>query len=215
VSSYSRNAFTRGAPCLCLVRCPLYTFAAATCHSASHLRNRSSLGPSLRPRRASQDISPVPPPAPARGVPDARHSLSPSSLRRRGMTARIFGTEGQHCSDGLLLHDKTHITQVALVFPSNQHCENSPVWPKLRASRNRQPGRTWTGLLKTSFPNRPTGREEGCRSRPRGAAAGLKRIKWMIDDGVHVKNGWKDVTDDPNNKSSRTKLIFLKVQGQI
>jgi hypothetical protein len=69
------------------------------------------------------------------------------------MTARIFGTEGQHCSDGLLLHDKTHITQVALVFPSNQHCENFPVWPKLRVSRNRQPDRTWTELPKAIFPN--------------------------------------------------------------
>jgi hypothetical protein len=42
VSSYGRNTFTRGAPCLCLVRCPLYTFAAATCRSAPHLRHRNS-----------------------------------------------------------------------------------------------------------------------------------------------------------------------------
>jgi hypothetical protein len=42
VSSYGRNTFTRGAPCLCLVRRPLYTFAAATCRSTPHLRHRNS-----------------------------------------------------------------------------------------------------------------------------------------------------------------------------
>jgi hypothetical protein len=49
MSSYDRNTFTRGAPCLCLVRCPLYTFAAATCRSAPHLRHRNS--PRSRPGR--------------------------------------------------------------------------------------------------------------------------------------------------------------------
>jgi hypothetical protein len=44
VSSYGRNTFTRDTPCLRLVRCPLYTFAAATCPGAPHLRYRSSLG---------------------------------------------------------------------------------------------------------------------------------------------------------------------------
>jgi hypothetical protein len=42
VSSYGRNTFTRGAPCLCLVRCPLYTFAAATYRGAPHLRRRNN-----------------------------------------------------------------------------------------------------------------------------------------------------------------------------
>jgi hypothetical protein len=109
------------------------TFApAASCHSGHLTRAASSPGPRCS-RRAALLASP--------------------NLRRRGMTARTFGTEGQHCSDGLLLHDKTHITQVTLAFPSNQHCENSPVWPKLRVSRNRQPGRAWTGLPKAIFPN--------------------------------------------------------------
>jgi hypothetical protein len=44
VSSYGRNTFTRDTPCLRLVRCPLYTFAAATCPGTPHLRYRSSLG---------------------------------------------------------------------------------------------------------------------------------------------------------------------------
>jgi hypothetical protein len=47
VSSYGRNTFTRGAPCLCLVRCPLYTFAAATYCGAPHLRRRNN--PRSRP----------------------------------------------------------------------------------------------------------------------------------------------------------------------
>jgi hypothetical protein len=42
VSSYDRNTFTRGAPCLCLVRRLLYTFAVATCRSTPHLRRRDS-----------------------------------------------------------------------------------------------------------------------------------------------------------------------------
>jgi hypothetical protein len=113
-----------------------WTFAlAASCHSGHLARAAASPGPRCS-RRAALLASP--------------------NLRRRGMTARTFGTEGQRRSDGLLLHDKTHITQVTLAFPSNQHCESSPVWPKLRVSRNRQPGRTWTGLLrlpKAIFPN--------------------------------------------------------------
>jgi hypothetical protein len=44
MSSYGRNTFTRGTPCLRLVQCPLYTFAAATCHGALHLWYRSCLG---------------------------------------------------------------------------------------------------------------------------------------------------------------------------
>jgi hypothetical protein len=42
VSSYGRNTFTRGASCLCLVRCHLYTFAAATYCGAPHPRRRNS-----------------------------------------------------------------------------------------------------------------------------------------------------------------------------
>jgi hypothetical protein len=42
VSSYGRNAFTRGHSCLCLVRSPLYTSAAATCPGSPHLRRRGS-----------------------------------------------------------------------------------------------------------------------------------------------------------------------------
>jgi hypothetical protein len=42
VSSYGRNAFTRGTPCLCLARSPLYTSAAATCPGSPRLLRRSS-----------------------------------------------------------------------------------------------------------------------------------------------------------------------------
>jgi hypothetical protein len=123
------------------------TFApAASCHSG-HL-SRAAPSPSPRCfRRAALLASP--------------------NLRRRGMTARTFGTEGQHCSDELLLHDKTHITQVTLAFSSNQHCENSPVWTKLRVSRNRQPDRTWTGLPKAIFPNIHLPATGGSRRHPR------------------------------------------------
>jgi hypothetical protein len=132
---------------------PSLHVAAATCHSASHLRIRSSLGPSLRPRRAPQGHLARAAPSPGPRCFRRAALLASSNLRRRSMTSHTFGIEGRHCSDELLLHDKTHITQVTLVFLSNQRCENSPVWPKLRVSRNRQPGRTWTGLPKAIFPN--------------------------------------------------------------
>jgi hypothetical protein len=108
---------------------------------------------SPRSRHAFRDISPGPPPAPVRGVLDARRFWLSPNLRRRSTTIRAFGIEGQHRSDGLLLHNKTYITRVVLAFPLNHHCINSPVRPKLRVSRNRQPGRTWTKLPKAIFLN--------------------------------------------------------------
>jgi hypothetical protein len=77
---------------------------------------------------------------------------APPNLRRRNTTVRAFGTEDQLCSDELLLHSKTHITRVALAFPLNQHCKNSPVQPKLCVSRNRHPGRTWTSFRRPFSP---------------------------------------------------------------
>jgi hypothetical protein len=49
VSSYGRDTFTRGAPYLCLIRCPLSTFAAATYCGALHLQRRNI--PRSRPGR--------------------------------------------------------------------------------------------------------------------------------------------------------------------
>jgi hypothetical protein len=72
MSLYGRNTFTRGAPCLCLVRCPLYTFAAATCCGTPHLRRREPSTISPWSRRAFRDTSPRLPSFPSRGAPDAR-----------------------------------------------------------------------------------------------------------------------------------------------
>jgi hypothetical protein len=125
VSSYGRNTFTRGAPYLRLVRCLLYTFAVATCRSTPHLRRRNSRG------------SP-----PGRVVPlgTSRAASSPGpkcswcaalpafpNLRCRSIAVRAFGFEGQHRSDRSPLHNKTHITRGALVFPSNPHRQDSLV----------------------------------------------------------------------------------------
>jgi hypothetical protein len=78
---------------------------------------------------------------------------APPNLRRRSTTVRAFGTEGQHRSDELLLHNRTHITRISLAFSLNQHCKNSPVQPRLHVSRNRHPGLMWTKLPKAIFPN--------------------------------------------------------------
>jgi hypothetical protein len=124
VSSYGRNTFTRDAPCLCLVRRPLYTFAAATCRSAPHLRHQNisrshpgrvvPLGTSrlgrLQPRAEVSSVRGTSgfcrPSAPKRNRPCLRHRRSAPS-------------------DRLLLHNKTHITRATLVFALEQHCQDS------------------------------------------------------------------------------------------
>jgi hypothetical protein len=167
VSSYGRNTFTRGVPCLRPVRCPLYTFAASTCRSAPHLRCRSSLGP------RSGCVVPLGASRPCRFQPA-------EAFPTRGTSGSFetFGTEGRHCSDELLLHDKTHMTQKALAFSSNRHCENSSVWPKLRVSRNRQPDRTWTRLPKVICPQHPPARTAHPPSR--ATAAGSMRREALL-----------------------------------
>jgi hypothetical protein len=57
VSSYGRNAFTRGTPCLRLAWSPLYTSAAATCPGSSRLRRRSAIPPWTC--RTTPGVSPV------------------------------------------------------------------------------------------------------------------------------------------------------------
>jgi hypothetical protein len=134
---------------------------------------QSRISPRLR--HTFGDISPGPPPAPVRGVLDARRFWLSPSLRRRSTTVRAFGTEGQHRSDGLLLHNKTYITRVVLAFPLSQHCKNSPVWPKLCVSRNRQLGRT------TSEGHFPKQRARGAAG-PRTPGAG--RVPFPFPDGM-------------------------------
>jgi hypothetical protein len=113
VSSYGRNAFTRGHHCLCPVRSPLYTSEAATCPGSPHLRRRSSdPGP-----EASHLFGHLARAAtgPGRDVPGRRASLLvPSDLRRRSTAIRAFGTEGRRRHVGSSLHNKTHIAQAAL-----------------------------------------------------------------------------------------------------
>jgi hypothetical protein len=104
-------------------------------------------------RRAFGDVSPGPSPAPGPRCSRRAALQAPSSLRRRSTAVLAFGTEDRRRSDGLLLHNRTHITRVALAFSLNQRCKNSLAQPKLRVSRNRHPGRTWTKLPKSIFPN--------------------------------------------------------------
>jgi hypothetical protein len=142
VSSYGRNTFTRGAPCVCLIRCPFTclqqprimahrTFGAETAHDlalvasgfSEHLAQAASISEPRRTRRMAL--------------------LVPPYLRRRKSTIRTFSTEGRHHSVGLFLHNKTHITRAASAFSLNHHCKTSSVDPKLCVGRNRQPSRTW------------------------------------------------------------------------
>jgi hypothetical protein len=125
LSSYGRNTFTRGAHCLCLVRCLLYTFAMATYRSTPHFRRRNSRGsPPGRvvPLGTSRAVS-----SPGPKCSRCAALLALPDLRCRSIAARAFGSEGQHHSDKSPLHNKTHITRVALVFPSNPHRQDSLV----------------------------------------------------------------------------------------
>jgi hypothetical protein len=151
VSSHGRKTFTHGAPCLCLVRCPFTrlqqpritvhrTFGAETAHDpalvasglSGHLAQIASV---LEPRRTQRVALLVPP-----------------YLRRRKSSIRTFGTEDQHHSVGLFLHNKTHITRAASAFSLNHHCKTPSVDPKLCVGRNRQPGRTWRNASEDHFP---------------------------------------------------------------
>jgi hypothetical protein len=125
VSLYGRNTFTCGAPCLCLARCLLYTFAVATCRSTPHLRRRNRRG--SRPGRAvplgtSRAAS-------SPGPKCSRYAalLALPDLRCRSIAVRAFGSEGQHRSNRSPLHNKTHTTRVTLVFPSSPHRQDSLV----------------------------------------------------------------------------------------
>jgi hypothetical protein len=90
-------------------------------------------------------------------IPEPRRTrrvalLVPPYLQRRKSSIRTFGTEGQHHSVGLFLHNKTHITRAASTFSLNHHCETSSVDPKPCVGRNRQPSRTWQNASEDHFP---------------------------------------------------------------
>jgi hypothetical protein len=151
VSSHGRNAFTRAAPCLCLVRCPFTrlqqpritthrTFGAETAHGPP-------LVASGFPGHLAQTAS----------IPEPRRTqrvalLVPPYLRRRKSSIRAFGTEGQHHPVGLFLHNKTHITRAASAFSLNHHCKTSSIDLKPCVGRNRQPSRTWQNAFVDHFP---------------------------------------------------------------
>jgi hypothetical protein len=122
VSSYGRNTFTRGVPCLRLVRSPLYTFAAATCHSAPHLRYRSSLGP------CSGRVVPLRTSRPCRLQP------RPEVFSTRG-TPGSFGPSAPKHDRPYLRHRRSALLRWAAPAPQNSHNSSSisaSVKPALR-----------------------------------------------------------------------------------
>jgi hypothetical protein len=115
VSSYGQDAFTRGIPCLCLIRSPLYTLAAATCPGSPHLRCRSS-NPPLDASHLSGHLARAAA-GPGRDVPGRRTSfLVLSNLRRRSTAIRAFGTEGRRRHVGPSLHNNPYITRAVSAF---------------------------------------------------------------------------------------------------
>jgi hypothetical protein len=105
----------KSAPCLCLVRCPLYMFAAATYRGTPHFGAETAHDLALVASGLSGHLSQ------AASIPELRRTrrvalLVPPYLWRRKSTVRAFSTEGQYHSVGLFLHNKTHITRAAFVF---------------------------------------------------------------------------------------------------
>jgi hypothetical protein len=90
------------------------TLGAETAHDlvlvvsrlSGHLAQAASIPEPRRTRRGALLVSPY--------------------LRRRKLIIRSFGTEGQHRSVGLFLHNKTHTTRAASTFPLDHHCKVSP-----------------------------------------------------------------------------------------
>jgi hypothetical protein len=92
-------------------------------------------------------LQPRPEALPTRGTPDfsepsvPRHDC-PYPRHRRSALLRLAAPARQNS------HNSSNIS--VSVKPV---LRKFPVWPKLRMSRNRQPGRTWTGLPKAISPN--------------------------------------------------------------
>jgi hypothetical protein len=152
VSSYGQNTFTRGTPYLRLVRCPLYTFAAATCPGAPHLRYRSSLGSCsglVVPLRTSRPCCHRPRTRCFRPARSASGSLEPSSpkcshlcLRHLRPVPPRWATPAQQSSHNLnsisvsvkpVLQKLSHVTEAARELKSS-------AWPDVdEASEGRLP----------------------------------------------------------------------------
>jgi hypothetical protein len=103
---------------------PLYTFAAATCRSAPHLRHRNSSR--SRPGRVvplgTSRLGRLQPRAEVSSVRGTSGSCRPSAPKRNRPCLRHRRSAP---SDRLLLHNKIHITRATLVFVLEQHCQVS------------------------------------------------------------------------------------------
>jgi hypothetical protein len=140
---------------------PLYTSAVATYHDTLSAEPRPTFTPHLRRRNSPRSrfgcigfSGRLAQTASIRKLRRTRRValLVPSHLLRRKSSIRTFGTEDQHHSVGLFLHNKTHITRAASAFSLNHHCKTSFVDPKPRVGRNQQPGRAWQNTSEDHFP---------------------------------------------------------------
>jgi hypothetical protein len=143
VSSYGRNAFTRGTLCLCLVRSPLYTSAAATCSGSPHLRHRSS-DPALDMPHLFGHLARAAA-GPGRDVPGLRTAFMVlSNLRRRRQAPPGGAIPAQQSS---------HSIRSISVFVSTRTAKVSPRGRNRARTESRRCGRTRVRLPKTNFPN--------------------------------------------------------------
>jgi hypothetical protein len=183
VSSYGRSAFTRGTPCLCLVRSPLYTSAAATCSGPPYLRRRRS-DPTLDTPHLFGCLARANA-GPGRDVPGRRAAfLVFSNLRRRSTAIRAFGAEGRRRHVGSSLHKKTsHNMSSISVFVGTRMAKVSPRDRSCTLAEGRQRGQTKGEASENQLPQR----------RPLGVF--LLLMVWTRCSTSHVHN---------NNETSRT-----------
>jgi hypothetical protein len=166
VSSYGRNAFTRGHPCLCPVRSPLYTWAVATCPGSSHLRRRRSdpgPGASRLLRCLARAAT-----GPGRDVLGRRASfLVLLGIRHRSTAIRTFGTEGAP-PQGIIPAQRNSygISGISVLLAPVQR----RVFPRDRSrtqTEGRQRGRARAMLPKTNFPNMSDLQQRSAGAPPR------------------------------------------------
>jgi hypothetical protein len=169
VSSYDRNTFTRDTPCLCLVRSPLYTLAAAACPGSPHLRRRSS-DPALDASHLSGHLARAAA-GPGRDVPGRRTAfLVLSNLRRRSTAICAFGTEGWHRHVGPSLRNNPHVIMSSIsvsVKPiSRKSLRETEAARELKSSAWPDVGEASEGQLPQQSP-RLSYAKACCKARPK------------------------------------------------
>jgi hypothetical protein len=136
VSSHGQATFTRGASCLCFVRCPFTRLLwprvmAPSRRSQSH-RSRRAFGtkPALDSALVATGFRDVPPGLPSTmslSAPDAwclrpLHTFGAEGHQSTPSAPKVSAIRDRQGGGGLFLRNNTHTTRVASALSLNHHC---------------------------------------------------------------------------------------------